>query len=146
MGQSTNAILAFGINLGAEEDGTIPEALVTACGGEDDFDFEELILADAGLKAPGHHNYDAPEWDDYWAAKKEAVAAYPVTLEYHCSGEYPMYFLAVNGTVVTARRGYPEVVQPTTVAPQQVQALRDFCERFGIECGEPKWHLFSYWN
>jgi hypothetical protein len=146
MGQSTNAILAFGFDLGAEEEDCVPEALRAACDdGDGGFDFETLVLADAGLREPNHQDYKAPEWRAYWDAKDAAVKAYPVALEFHCSGEYTMYFLAIQGTVTTARRGYPQVVELASIAPEKEQALRDFCERFGIEWVEPRWTVFSYW-
>jgi len=72
----------------------------------------------------------------------------PVELVNYCSLDYPIYILAVPGSIKRASRGYPIVFDPAklTVSFDQVQALLDFCEDHGIEVGEAGWVLSSYWG
>lgn len=139
MGTSTDAILAFGFDLGEE----LPESLEAA---EDEgFDFDEWLAAKLGL----------PEWregmtDDerttHYATKRAAIEAFPVDLITHCSYDCPMYFLAVRGTETSARRGYPQEVATPEIDPEKLSALRAFCEQNNIEWSEPKWQIFSLWG
>jgi hypothetical protein len=137
MGQSTDALMAFGFDLGEE----LPDSFTA--GAEDGFEADEFLLRD----------YDAgiPEWtpgvgSDYWGKKDEALAKLPVDVITHCSGEYPMYFLAVRGTSRRATRGTPVVADQYQIGVDQIAALRTFCEKHGIEWREPRWHIFSMWN
>ena len=64
----------------------------------------------------------------------------------HSSGDYPMYGIAVNGTVLTARRGYPEQVNGL-VSPGPdlvIFALR----ALGLDPEDHVigWHLASWWS
>lgn len=140
MGQSTDGILAYGFDLGIEEEK--PEWL-----GEHD-DLEDLTAADAGLTEPATENYKDPAWSAYWAAKRATEAACPIELVSHCSGKYPMYIMAVRGSVKTAKRGYPETLtaDDLTVPPEKVAAAKAWCEAHGIEWQEAKWILASMWN
>ena len=73
----------------------------------------------------------------------------PVILVNHCSGDYPMYILAVPGTFRSAARGSPGAFVPSEleVTEQQKAALIKFCKDYGIEFdGEPAWYLSSYWG
>lgn len=129
MGVSTDAIVAFGVDLGEE----LPEFL-------EDFDdgFDDYLASISGLPQygePGH------SWDAHWAFAER----FPVTIIHHCSGEYPMYILAVNGTEQRASRGYPHTLEPLTVTQEQIDKLRDFMAEHELE-GEPAWLLFSNWG
>jgi hypothetical protein len=137
MGQSTDALMAFGFDLGEE----VPERF--AADEEDGFEADEFLLRD----------YDAgiPDWTpdgppDYWRKKDEALAKLPVDIITHCSGEYPMYFLAVRGTNRRACRGTPVAAEQYQIGQDEIAALRAFCEKHGIEWQLPKWHIFSMWN
>lgn len=70
----------------------------------------------------------------------------PIKLVNYCSGDYPMYILAVPGNSKRASRGYPESFDPAelTVTQEEVDALLQFCDDYGIEHDEPKWWLSSY--
>lgn len=129
MGQSTDGILVYGIQVSEEEK---PEFL-----GEHD-DFEYFVCAELGLPSHGDEGYD-------YKVIAAAVAEYPVTLVQHCSYEYPMYILAVNGTETTARRGYPQEIESLDVDQDRREALVAFAEKHGID-GEPKWLLCSMWG
>lgn len=137
MGQSTDAFMAFGFDLGEE----LPESFTS--GEEDGFEADEFLLRD----------YDAgiPDWTpgagpDYWHEKDEALAKLPVDIITHCSGEYPMYFLVVRGTSRRATRGTPVAAHQYQIRADEIVALRTFCEKHGIEWREPRWHIFSMWN
>jgi hypothetical protein len=142
MGVSTDAILAFGFDLGEE----LPEALLEVLAEDSYFTFEDFVLKLAGLVAPDYDKIGLPEWDDYRSAKSKAITEFPVEIVRHCSGSCPMYFLSVNGTQQSARRGYPQDVKLVDISEEQLARLKEFCERFGIEWQEPSWQLFSYWD
>lgn len=81
-----------------------------------------------------------------WDAEHDKL---PVAEVNYCSGEYPMYILAVPSTCNSARRGYPEKFDPATlvVSEEAQAALLAFCEKYGLtyEAG-PAWWLSSYWG
>lgn len=141
MGVSTNAILAFGFDLGEE----LPRSLHDP-DSEERFDFLEFIRREAGLE-PYQAGGDITA---YLKASDDLEAAFPVDIVEHCSAGCPMYFLAFRGTVQIARRGYPEKVMNMHADPilvtAKVEAFRAFCDKHGIEGRAPKWHLFSYWD
>ncbi|HEY5851270.1 MAG TPA: hypothetical protein VIT62_10960 [Lysobacter sp.] len=135
MGTSTNAILAFGFDIGEE----LPDSLLPE--DEDEFfDFEEWLCGRLGLE------WSEGRDDDYWLKRRAAIEAFPVDLVAHCSGDYPMYFLAVRGTESTALRGTPQRVQLTPPSEAAIICMREFCAEHGIEWREPDWHIFSMWH
>ena len=138
MSQSTDGILAFGFDLGIEDEQPLEHLL-----GEDFDDLDDFLASEAGIPP---WNHDSPE--DYWNQKNAALAASPVELVSHCSGEYPMYILAVRGTYKNASRGYPEVLTPDyfTVPQEKINAARKWCEDHKVEWQEPSWILASMWN
>jgi len=138
MGQSTNAIMAFGIDLGEE----LPDSFHAHDDEDDGFESEHFLACDFCI--------EIPEWTpetntEYWKAKWTAIAAIPIELIEHCSSEYPMYFLAVRGTKQTALRGHTVDADQRDIEPSEIDALRAFCERHGVEWKEPKWQIFSMW-
>lgn len=144
MGVSTDAILAFGFDLGDDEDVSLAERFGAD---SEDFDFGDWIAAQAGAVYPeGHSGIESPEYTAYWETRQAAIEACPVEVITHCSYDYPMYFLAVRGTESRAWRGHPQAVTTGEVAPEKVAAMREFCEKHGIEWKEPRWHIFSLWG
>lgn len=173
MGQSTDAILAFGVDLG--EDGVFPEGSVR------DEDYPELgayLARRAGYTSPfddiPHEiNYgygpeaeakldewkrslprDFDEWYDEWydAAKRFEEEA-PIEIVRHCSYECSMYVVALRGTVTTARRGYPERLTgdlgDSIKVPrvEQIYEAQRFCEENDLLAfDDPGWLLFSMWG
>ena len=80
---------------------------------------------------------------------KENNPKLPVELVNYCSGEYPMYILAIPETCNSARRGYPTEFDPASmvVTDEQKQSLINICNAYGIEFeNEPAWYLSSYWG
>lgn len=146
MGVSTDAILAFGFDLGDEDDGTLAERFSAEEDG-DDFDFDDWIAKQAGAIYPaGHAGIDSPEYVSYSEKRNAALAACPVEVITHCSYDYPMHFLALRGTEARAWRGHPRSVQTEPPQPERISAMRAFCEEHGIEWQEPQWHIFSMWG
>jgi hypothetical protein len=133
MGQSTNAILAFGFDLGEFED--LPQSLQIAMEEDGDFEWDKFLYEDYGIEPI----------DDY-VKQEAALKQVPIEVIYHCSNSYPMYFLSVRGTKQTALRGYPKAVTKMLTVPDAHQALRDFCTKHSITYQEPAWHIFSYWS
>jgi len=154
MGQSTNAQLCYGIAF--DEDTEFPWH-----GEQFDGEIEQWWRELLGYK-PSFEIYD--EDGNYLGGvepSKEKIKAYyaerdqfdkdhpslPVEVVSHCSGEYPMYILAVPGTLQIAHRGYPEIVKPENlyVSPGRVDALVAFCNAHGIQVSPPEWWLSSNW-
>lgn len=71
----------------------------------------------------------------------------PFQLVNYCSGEYPMYILAVPGTLKSAYRGSPKsfTLDELQVDEEASKKLIAFCEEYGLE-GESAigWKLTSY--
>lgn len=128
MGTSTNAIIAFGFQLG--EEGETPPFLQSE--EDEEFDFDEIRARELGVT----EKYPT----------REQLAAHPADLVWHCSSDYPMYFLAVNGTQVEAYGGCPKSFKLPEISEEQIAALKAWCEKNGVEWQEPAWHLMSYWG
>jgi hypothetical protein len=112
---------------------------------------------------------DIQDFDDWWRAGQgfDATKGYPTEgwLDYqkqfdiehpcpvvevnYCSGEYPMYGLAVKGTLRTAYRGSPKLIEGLEVSESEIQLLRDFLTKYNLspKSEEPEgWYLSSYWG
>lgn len=149
MGVSTNAILAFGFDLGVESTDELSQLFRPGVELEEDesFEFDDWIATQAGAVYPeGHGGIDSNEYTDYWKKSKAAIAACPVEVITHCSYDCPMYFLALRGSQSTALRGYPVAVTTPVPPAEQVSAMRAFCDQHGIKWQEPSWHIFSLWG
>lgn len=87
--------------------------------------------------------------NEYYQAERDFKSAHslPVELVYHCSGDCPMYILAVPRTIKKAARGYPEEIKPgeMIVTQDECGLLVEFCETHGIEAEVPRWWLTSMW-
>jgi hypothetical protein len=72
----------------------------------------------------------------------------PIELVNCCSGDCPIWILAIPASVMFCRRGYPLAFDRVdlTVTYEDVQKLLGFCKRFDIEVTELKWLLSSYWG
>ena len=90
--------------------------------------------------------------DQYYDEKTEFIKnskTLPVQLVNYCSGDVPMYILAIPETVIDARRGYPQVINPQSLVTLEKYktVLKQFCEDYSIEYStEPDWYLSSYWG
>lgn len=155
MGQSTDAILCFGIAF--EEEFEFPWSE------EEDSDHESWWLKVNGYSCPLFNPFteegdfkpgidrEDPRIGEFFGHKRNWLRdhPFPVDVVHHCSGDYPMYILAVLGTEIYAHRGYPQSVDPEDfVIPEGGrETLLGFCEKYGIATvGGPKWWLCSYWG
>lgn len=153
MGVSTDAILVFGIDLCAngycDEDKTPAFFIKDEEGDEGDFD--QVLLRDAGLAPWGYHKDDdqRENYKVYNARRKQAQEQAGVELITHCSGEYPMYILAVANVGWSTSRGSALEISKDDLLMNQlegVHSLRAFCERHDIPWVNPRWLLCSYWG
>lgn len=118
MGQSTDAILVWGFDLGDYTD--FPEAL------SDRIEY----LTDEGYKE--------------LEALEKSIG---VELVGHCSGEHRMYIVGVSKTKTLASRGYPVVITSLKLSIVKAQAALDaFAKELGIEPKPGQWLLASDWS
>lgn len=155
MGQSTNAQLCYGIAF--DEDIEFPWWSDERFDREIEAWWRELL----GYKPSFELYGDDGDYLGGIEPSKEQIKAYyaerdlfdkdhpslPVEVVSHCSCEYPMYILAVPGTLKTAHRGDPMIVTPANlfVLPDAIDALIAFCNAHGIEVSPPEWYLSSMW-
>jgi len=135
MGISTDATLAYGLDLG---------------GGDNDFTFE--FLDEDGR--PFASEYEIPGWYDEDDGLNEAIeqrleelgAGEDITVEVYCSTEYTSYILAAKD--FTVRRG--TALEVDTTVPEDADAkLAAAVEALQIRFKEPqrpRWLLVSYWG
>lgn len=148
MGVSTDAILVYGIDL-CDEEGETPLFMQNDDG--DEIEFDDVLLNDAGYAPWGWDADDAvcEPYEVYSARRKDAQEQAGVELVTHCSGDYPMYILAVSGAGMSASRGIPLAVDVPILNMNQLEGrekLRVFCKCHDIPWVEPKWMLCSYWG
>lgn len=155
MGQSTNGQICYGISF---EDGfQFPwnevDKSIEAWWREDIMKFKPSFEIYADTET-GYINNIKPEQsliNKYYKEKNDFKELHPCPIEEvnTCSGDYPMYILALTGTCQTANRGCPETFDPTklVITDEQKNSLIEFCKTHGIEFeGEPAWYLSSYWG
>lgn len=84
------------------------------------------------------------DWDE-WEDKLEGLA---VDVNTHCSGDYPIPYLAIGESRKVARRGYPEEVKSLEVGLMWDATLTKAAEKLGIKMPqpEPRWWLVSDWH
>lgn len=151
MSESTDAIIAFGVDMG--EDCENWAAAFTPEGEDHGFDeeyFENWIAEQAGVFEPTvEYAKDKAAWRAYYEAKRLAVEAYPVEIITHCHYEAPMYIVALRGTEQRASRGYARTFDLKTLSEideAKIEILRQFFSEHGLDWSEPTWLLFSYWG
>ena len=99
-----------------------------------------------GMKLLKH---DDPRVVSYYEYSREwnKNNPFPIAVVNYCSGDCPMYILAVKH--VYCSRGYPEAIKPSflIVDDEDRAMLAEFLEAYNIEAdGEPQWWLTSYWG
>jgi hypothetical protein len=158
MGQSTNGILAYGYDLGGDEEFKVqgvgeygelkldwydPEA-------EDGDDFqaaaERRLLVASGFT----ETYEDGR-PDYFGRESAAKEALGVEFESYCSGDYPMFVLAAKA--LTAYRGDCDVIDMAALSDPAVLAgydekLSAALAALGLTPVQeaPAWLLCSYWG
>lgn len=111
------------------------------------FKHSREVYGDGG-RLPGVTDEDVSA---YWAEKREFAQKHPlpVRLVNYCSGDFPMYIIAVPSSCLNNNRGYAVEFDPAslTVTDDERAALLKFFTDHGIEVSsEPKWLLTSYWG
>jgi len=155
MGQSTNGQICFGNAY--EEDFEFPWDAEPWNG-----DHEDWWRAECGY-APSKELFDGegdyidgikPEQaviDAYFKEQRDFDAAhpFPVSLVNYCSGDYPMWILAVPSSVLSNSRGEARAFRPAEldVSDEEIAALREFCIKYDlIPAEDATWYLTSYWG
>ncbi|MER7361887.1 hypothetical protein [Nonomuraea wenchangensis] len=154
MGTSTNAMLAYGYDLGSadgwkiREAGEFSEPILDWYDEDSDDGFIEQ--AEARLLA-AHGLTGTWEDDGYYDRKEEAQARAGVEFDSYCHSEYPMWLLATK--VITVHRGDSEVLDLPALMAETAEngwddKLRQACEVLGITPKQerPGWVLVSYWG
>jgi len=137
--------------MGVSTDGQICFGNVYEDGFEFPWDAGDGDLEDWWRKQNGFDqskDYPAEGWLEY-GKEFEAAHPCPVELVNYCSGEYPMWMLAVPSTCKSSSRGYPEKFQPSElVVPEaELKAFHDFCIKYDLVPEEDAaWYLTSYWG
>jgi len=96
--------------------------------------------------------------DAYFQRRREWDEAHPLPFKLvnYCSGDFPMWAIAVPDSVLVANRGSPLALDPgcwpdydrcCNEEHEDVMAVRRACKQHGIRLpGAPKWYLASYWG
>lgn len=139
MSQSTDGILVFGFDVGEEN----PVGNLFT---DEIEEFDDLIISESGL--PHYDGNNTDDYREYWSKIKAVIDACPVDIISHCSGDYPMYIVAVRGTYHNASRGYPEALSADAfnVPQEKIDAAQKWCEDHGVEWQAPSWLLASMWH
>lgn len=151
MGVSTDGILCYGFSLG-DEGGVLPSWLLDGDPEDEDsnaIEFVDFLAKLYELPHPGEWSGDEAtlaRFHEYWDKQRQLEKDVGIEVVNHCSGEYPMFILAVAESVKTAARGsITELGQNTTANPEWEDKLRAFCEKAGIKFEEPQFLLCSMW-
>lgn len=137
MGQSTDAYLYYGMELGESQfwlDDEVPG-------------LEEEELDDySKVYYTRVHGHPPESYSDEW----KWVEAQPIEIRSHCSCDYPMYFVHVKRLFVQAWRGDPKRIDLdylTTVTLEDADLLRIFCATMNIpwDMDNVGWRLASMW-
>lgn len=168
MGVSTDAILFYGYVWKEEQD-----LLERVKGRKEDDEWPDILLRRRGIRNPwdGYpnaeiraiRNYEEQRWRgdawmtehraelDAWDAQKQAVEKeFGVDIGTHCSGECSMPFVHIVEAGTSARRGYPEKLEPDAlhIDPAWDAKLDRFLKELGLRKPQknPGWYLVSYWG
>ena len=108
------------------------------------------IYTDEGEKIEG---ITKEEVDQYWEEilKWDKENPVPVEVVNYCSYDFPMYILAIQGTVTTNSRGYPQELDfnklTLSIEPQNYKKFIEFIRQWFPDLSEeerrPKWWLSS---
>jgi hypothetical protein len=154
MGQSTNAVLAYGYDLGSDDKWKIHET-----GEYDepvlpwyDEDSDEGFIEQAEARLLAAHGLTGTWEDDgYYDRKEDAQERAGVEFESYCHSEYSMWLLATK--VITVHRGDSKVLDLPALMAEPAEhgwddKLRQACEVLGITPKQesPGWVLVSYWG
>ena len=148
MGQSTDAILVFGVSV---PEGEEPEWLR-------DMEAQEWWRVQQGYEPPYRPYTEEGEYAEGWTPGDPRLPAYfqhgwdwdkanpcPFDALPHCSGDYPMYILAVPGTETRAWRGSPVAITELRKV-EMGDEYQDAVGKLGFDAGAAQWWLCSMWS
>ena len=142
MGRSTNAVIAYGVQLEWEED-ELPWGEETGFEGDPD----DWLLALTGTEPEQAPFSDDEAWARGREARNEAVAALPFEVIEHCCEEEPMYIIAARGSSTVAYRGSPEDLSTMRSQSFEDKGLVDILLKAGHppldDENTPRWWLFA---
>jgi hypothetical protein len=156
MGVSTDAILAYGYDLGGEEEWKVREA--TRYGelspGWLDASDDEDFAGQAECRLLEASGFTETDWraEGYYARKSEATKTLGTEIEAYCSDEAPMYLLAAK--VHTVARGYVKDAG-ALIAAADAATLREWDAKLASALAalgltpvqeKPAWLLCSWWG
>lgn len=160
MGQSTNATLAYGYDLGSEEGwkieglgeyGEFPELDWYDPEDEDGDGFQEAAEKHLLAELAGFSERWFKGNEGYFDREKAAKARVGVQFDTHCSGDYPMFLLATK--VITVYRGDVKDIDMAALAVEP--EMNGWDEKLRVALGtlgitptqeKPRWLLCSYWG
>lgn len=150
MGTSTNGQIAYGVLL--EEDAILPWE------SDNGTDIDDWWLGECGFipkcqpfteegeYAEGFGDND-PRIKEYFKDRREFLKSHPMPFDLVnvCSGEYPIYMLAVPNTLLLANRGYPEKIDLNKLSQAiDTNELTAFLNKYEIDFGAGfSWYLSS---
>lgn len=117
MGMSTDAILIYGYNLGGAGEWELKSGVD---------EYGEITLPWVTQEKLDDDGFEQCVADEL---KKHGITG--VTVESHCSVDYPMYVIGVNA--VRAYRGYPKIITRPTVTPAEAEELSRALHVLGLE-------------
>ena len=141
MGQSTDAILCWGVQL--DEGDEVPWAAKAEelSGYRDPLEDEAIVYVLTGERLDGD-------------SAAERLKKLGIEIVMHCSHEEPMIIIAAVGSVTTAHRGSPQIIDPNGMAilfkddsiVEWRKTLRKALPKLGIIDAERHWYLCSWWS
>ncbi|MER7500477.1 hypothetical protein AB0L05_27845 [Nonomuraea pusilla] len=156
MGTSTDAILAYGYDLGEwnkiQGAGELGEDLTLPWLDDDSDDGYREQAERHLLNASGFtETWETSQGPGYYSREEAAKAALGVQFETYCSDRAPMEILAAK--VITVSRGDCEVLDLAALMAEPAEhgwgdKLRQACQTLGITPTQeqPSWLLVSYWG
>lgn len=122
MGQSTDAILAYGYDFGDPE--------------EEGFPFK-----------PFDEDTDTEQSNPVGYLFFSGRALDGIKGVTHCSGDCPMYIIHADGALIRAWRGSPQVIAKLEAKPEWDAALVAFLAKYKLKTpNPPAWLLASDWS
>jgi len=150
MGTTTDAYLFYGFTIydPEEGEGEMPPWMDDESD-EGSLEWEDVLATKLGLSKPdGAYIDHEGEYRTYWKERGKLAEGAGCVVDTHCSGEYPIYFVALKDKYFRASRGNPTEIDmgSMVITSMEKEKLRRFCELLEIPWQEPKWYLASYWG
>lgn len=158
MGQSTDAYLFYGIELGSVDEGDfkapwLPNWDSDGADEQDEMEWDDFYYT----RVTGDQPPSTPYEEDreahlaYWSRKGEWLKTQLVEVSSHCSCDYPIYFVHVSRLFQSAYRGRSKPLDlhelDYQVEDSDITAIEQFCNVMEIPFDrvEVGWRLASMW-